>query len=60
MTDQHTTPTIEPTDAGDADAVVADAVVVIDNALAQMLNRELVSANEVSDLLLDVRSLLTK
>jgi hypothetical protein len=32
---------------------------VIDKALAQMLRRELVSSGEVTDVLLDVRTLLT-
>lgn len=39
--------------------VVAEALVVIDKALAEMLNRELVSTDEVADLLLDLRLLLT-
>lgn len=41
------------------DAVITEALAVIDQALGQMLRRELVSSNEVADLLLDVRSLLT-
>jgi hypothetical protein len=41
------------------DAVIAEALAVIDQALGHMLRRELVSTNEVADLLLDVRSLLT-
>jgi hypothetical protein len=41
------------------DAVISEALSVIDKALAEMLNRELVSTDEVADLLLDVRSLLT-
>ena len=41
------------------DAVIAEALSVIDQALGQMLRRELVSSNEVADLLLDVRSALT-
>jgi hypothetical protein len=41
------------------DAVISEALAVIDQALAQMLRRELVSTNEVADLLLDVRSALT-
>jgi hypothetical protein len=40
-------------------AAIAEAVTVIDKALAEMLRRELVSAGEVGDLLLDLRSLLT-
>lgn len=38
--------------------VIADALAVIDRGLADMLHRELVSTDEVADLLLDVRSLL--
>ena len=41
---------------GDA---IAEALTMIDKALAEMLRRELVSAGEVGDLLLDLRSLLT-
>ncbi|MEY3581907.1 MAG: hypothetical protein RLZ02_860 [Actinomycetota bacterium] len=40
-------------------AVITEALTVIDEALAKMLNRELVSTEEVADLLLDVRVLLT-
>lgn len=42
-----------------SDAVIREALGVIDEALAQMLSRELVSSGEVADLLLDVRTLLT-
>ncbi len=41
------------------EAVIIEALAVIDKALADMLRRELVSTGEVADLLLDVRSLLT-
>jgi len=41
------------------EAVITEALAVIDKALAEMLRRELVSSGEVADLLLDVRSLLT-
>ncbi len=41
------------------DAVIDEALSVIDTALAKMMTRELVSSGEVADLLLDVRSLLT-
>jgi hypothetical protein len=41
------------------DAVITEALAVIDNALGNMLSRELVSSNEVADLLLDVRTVLT-
>ena len=38
--------------------VISEALSVIDKALGQMAHRELVSTDEVSDLLLDVRTLL--
>lgn len=41
------------------EAVINEALGVIDGALAKMLSRELVSTGEVADLLLDVRTLLT-
>jgi hypothetical protein len=41
------------------DAVITEALSVIDKALAQMMRRELVSSGEVTDVLLDVRTLLT-
>jgi hypothetical protein len=46
------------TETHDAEVII-EALSVIDKALAEMLRRELVSSNEVADLLLDVRSLLT-
>jgi hypothetical protein len=39
--------------------VITEAMSLIDTALSQMVKRELVSSGEVSDLLLDVRNLLT-
>jgi hypothetical protein len=45
------TETREPT-------IIAEALAIIDRGLSEMLHRELISADEVSDLLLDVRSLL--
>ena len=41
------------------EAVIDEALGVIDEALAQRMQRELVSSGEVADLLLDVRTLLT-
>ncbi len=38
--------------------IITEALAVIDKGLTEMLNRELVSTNEVADLLLDVRTLL--
>lgn len=38
--------------------VLAEALAIIDRGLADMRHRELVSTDEVSNLLLDVRSLL--
>lgn len=39
-------------------SAVVEAIAVIDKALADSLRRELISSGEVSDLLLDVRTLL--
>lgn len=41
------------------EAVITEALSVIDGALGRMMQRELVSSGEVADLLLDVRTLLT-
>jgi hypothetical protein len=54
MTDQQNV-----TDSSSHDAVINEALSVIDGALAKMLRRDLVSTGEVADLLLDVRTLLT-
>jgi hypothetical protein len=48
--------TIDPT-AGDKQAIT-HALELIDRSLGTMHTRELVSSNEVSDLLLDMRSVL--
>ncbi len=56
MTDTDLT---APPAAESHDAVIAEAVTIIDQALGQMMSRELVSSGEVADLLLDVRMLLT-
>jgi hypothetical protein len=48
-----TTPTRE------IDDVITEALALIDRGLGDMMHRELVSTDEVSDLLLDVRTLLT-
>ncbi|MFM8310710.1 MAG: hypothetical protein ACKOAZ_02290 [Ilumatobacteraceae bacterium] len=42
-----------------SEAVLAEALSIIDTALGQMMRRELVSSGEVTDVLLDVRTLLT-
>lgn len=55
MTETIVTETIETEDL----STIAEALVIIDRALGQMHHRELVSTDEVSDLLLDVRTLLT-
>jgi hypothetical protein len=39
--------------------VISEALAIIDRGLGDMLHRELVSTDEVADLLLDVRSLLS-
>ena len=62
MTDHDTavTQTIDPAaEQAQREAVVAEAVSVIDGALTKMMQRELMSSNEVADILLDVRMLLT-
>ena len=41
------------------EAVIHEALTVIDKALAQMMQRELVSTGEVTDVLLDVRGFRT-
>lgn len=41
------------------DAVIDEALRLIDSGLSHLLHRELVSTDEVSDLLLDVRMILT-
>lgn len=41
------------------DAVIHEALTIIDKALSQMMSRELVSSGEITDVLLDVRTLLT-
>ena len=61
MTDQLTTPeaTGQVAVGEGRDTVLAEAVGIIDGALAKMMQRELVSSGEVADLLLDMRTLLT-
>ena len=39
-------------------AVIIDALAIIDKSLGELMRRELVSTSEMTDLLLDVRSLL--
>ena len=40
--------------------IIADALQVIDGALGDFLHRELVSSGEITDVLLDVRTLLRR
>lgn len=54
MTEQTECPVADP-----QDAVISEAVDVIDQALAKMFQRELISSGEVADVLLDVRTALT-
>jgi hypothetical protein len=54
MLDEKMNDTLE-TDATDA---IAQALEIIDSSLRTVCRRELVSSSEVSDLLLDVRSVL--
>jgi hypothetical protein len=57
-TDDRTTEADTPEGRGN-EAVIDEAVRLIDGGLADLLHRELVSTDEISDLLLDVRMLLT-
>jgi hypothetical protein len=41
------------------DEAINEALAIIDKGLGDLLHRELVSTNEVADLLLDVRTLLS-
>ena len=50
---------VREADVSSAAQVISEALTIIDRALGQMGGRELVSTDEVSDLLLDVRTLLT-
>jgi hypothetical protein len=49
----------ETTEQHDAE-VINEALALIDQGLGTLLDRQLVSTNEVADLLLDVRTLLSK
>jgi hypothetical protein len=46
-------------DQSQRDAVVAEAISVIVDALGHMMQRELMATGEVADILLDLRTLLT-
>ena len=50
------TETTEKHDAGS----ITEALALIDQGLGTLLDRQLVSTNEVADLLLDVRTLLSR
>lgn len=47
------------TQTREMNVLIAGAIAIIDRGLGDMMHRELVSTDEVSDLLLDVRTLLT-
>ncbi len=49
---------VDSIDVKPAEAVVAEALAIIDAGLGTMSDRKLVSSSEVTDLLLDVRALL--
>jgi hypothetical protein len=48
------------TETRELDEMISEALAVIDRGLGDLLHRELVSSNEVADLLLDVRTLLAQ
>jgi hypothetical protein len=47
------------TEVTEREDLISEALALIDQGLGDMLHRELVSTDEVADLLLDVRVLLT-
>lgn len=49
----------ETTEDQNTIGAIAEALAIVDKALAEMLRRELVSSGEVADLLLDLRSILS-
>ena len=49
----------EVAEGQDTGGAIAEALAIVDKALAEMLRRELVSSGEVADLLLDLRSILS-
>ena len=63
MTDTQVADVMTELEISDIKVVAADvineALSIIDSALSDLVKRELVSTSEVSDMLLDVRNLLT-
>ena len=59
MTETEDVTTTGEGDARAHEAVIDEALRVIDAGLSELMHRELVSTDEVSDLLLDVRTILT-
>jgi hypothetical protein len=59
MTETDDVTTAPGTDAKGQDAGIDGALRLIDSGLSDLMHRELVSTDEISDLLLDVRMLLT-
>lgn len=59
MTETEDVTSTDPGDAKAHEAVIDEALRLIDSGLSELMHRELVSTDEVSDLLLDVRMLLT-
>jgi hypothetical protein len=49
---------VDVTETRALDEMISEALAVIDKGLGDLGHRELVSSNEVADLLLDVRTLL--
>lgn len=50
---------VDGPDPSDGTRAIEDALKIIDHALSTLLQRELVSADEVTDVLLDVRTVLS-
>ncbi len=60
MTETTATATLSILEAETKQEVITEALTIVDKALSEMLRRELVSSGEVADLLLDVRSVLSR
>jgi hypothetical protein len=59
MTETEDVTTAQASDAKANEAGIDEALRLIDSGLSDLMHRELVSTDEISDLLLDVRMLLT-
>ena len=56
----ETTATLPKIEEATNQEVIVEALAIVDKALSGMLRRELISSVEVGDLLLDLRSVLSR